>query len=350
MADRMGWVKAARSPKEHRAYRSSSLALCGVQLGDAPVWTNRARQACSECQIRDPERAEFIEFLIEYLADVEQMRASHRAVDPVSLGARFFDGAEPFLRTDLTHGGNDFVEAGTEPTDVAWPMDVRIITRIGQPEDGAEQELGAPGWNLQRWRSMDAKQIRGRVKVALPYPTEWTMATPADSQVLRWIVGRARPGLWMPIGMSGSMRQSRLSGNTLNDIFTDRMQIGLALWKMRPQQWRVYFSLDGQPGIELPSDPVGVRAAFRLRDIPDGKQRRAALRHWVSEHWRLNRDDPSEEIKVREHLRGATDFSWSGLHCRIKPSMVDAQRAAEAFERRNDDRSVGEDRRMVATS
>lgn len=346
MVSRLGWVRPARSQREHRAFRASEMTLCGVKLGASPLWSNRFPNPCPECQVRDPERAEFIEFLIDYLSDAGEMRSSSRSVDPLRLGARFFDGAEPFVRTDLMHGGMDMIQ-GAEPTEVRWPMDLRIITRVSSDDDD-DDGLDVSGWHFQRWRSLDARQARGRIKIALPYPIEWTVASPVDRSVLRFICGRAKPGLWVPIEMAGGVRQSRLGGNEHAEVFSNRMRVGLGIWKLRPEQWRVYFSVDGKPGIELPSDPAGARAAFRLRDIPEGRARRAALRHWVTEHWRINRADPDEEIKVREHLRGASDFTWSGLHCKITPSAVATERIDEAIAQRVEDRAIGTDRRSVS--
>jgi|SRR5581483_6031312 len=93
--------------------------------------------------------------------------------------------------------------------------------------------------------------------------------------------------------------------------------------------WRVEIGWSDQPSVSFSTDPVGVREVFRLRDIPDGKQRRTALRHWVTEHWRQNRDtDGAEAIKVHEHLRGTTSFTWRGLRCRIVTSQLDLERVA----------------------
>jgi hypothetical protein len=91
--------------------------------------------------------------------------------------------------------------------------------------------------------------------------------------------------------------------------------------------WRVELGLQGvESTIALQTDAIGAREAFRLRDVPKGSGRRAALRHWVREHWRQRREsDPS---LVRSHLRGAERFTWAGLDCRIVPSSVDALRAA----------------------
>jgi len=352
---RLGWVDAARSKRQHRAYRQSSVALCGAPLGAAPVWRNRAPSPCSECSARDPERAEFIEQLIDYLAGARLMRTSTMSVDPVTLDTRFFDGAEPFLRTDLTHGDARNSVVGAEPSEVSWPVDLRIITRFSadDEDDGAslftrDQADDQSSWNFQRFRSMTMRELRGRVLASLPYPLEWTIAHPFGQRAMRFILGHPRAQLWVPIEAGGTRRQNHLRGSEHTDIFSTRGMAALGIWKARREQWRVYFSIDGKPGIELPSDPVGVRAAFRLRDIPPGKSRRAALLHWVTEHWRMNRYDPTEEVLVREHLAGQRAFAWNGLRCKITPSRIDQDRAEESTERRQEARMVGADRRVAA--
>lgn len=354
MAATLGWVRTSRSKNDHRAYRSATIALCGVKLGESPIWINRTTQGCDECRVRDPERAEFIEFLIEYLSDAGDMRAPTARPDSVRLSGKFFDGAEPFLRTDLTHGGEESI-AGAKITDVTWPLDVRIITRLGEEDglDAREQQEEAqgwhPGWHLERWRSMTPKEVRGRVSPSLPYPMEYTLGFPVQGEVYRYILGNLGPERWVDIRSNSHMRVGTIS-SSLQRFFNERAMLGVGLWKIKTEQWRVYFSLDDRPGIELPTDPTGARAAFRLRDIPDGSKRRAALRHWVAEHWRQHRSDPSEEIKVREHLAGASRFAWSGLNCRITPSRVDLARELEAVEQRAEDRATGTDRRKRQSS
>lgn len=78
---------------------------------------------------------------------------------------------------------------------------------------------------------------------------------------------------------------------------------------------------DGFP-IRFLTDPIGIREVFRLREVPPGKQRRQALRHWVAEHWRQTRSDPDTEFRVREHLRGATEFRWGDLSVKVHVPAV----------------------------
>lgn len=105
------------------------------------------------------------------------------------------------------------------------------------------------------------------------------------------------------------------------------IHIGWAL--MQRYEWSVWLGYASGPRIRFLSDPAGAREAFRLRDIPPGRARRAALRNWVSGHWRCRRGDEGHKAWIAEHLRGATDFTWNGLRCRIDPPAFDVERLAK---------------------
>ena len=77
------------------------------------------------------------------------------------------------------------------------------------------------------------------------------------------------------------------------------------------------------PSLTLLTDPTGVKEFWRLRDIPPGKKRRAALLHWVSDHWRQTRIDPDVETYVRKHMRGTTDINQGSFRASIMPSKKD---------------------------
>lgn len=83
--------------------------------------------------------------------------------------------------------------------------------------------------------------------------------------------------------------------------------------------WKVVLSQPGTPGVSFMTDPLGVKGFFQCRDKPEGRNRRAALLHWVREHYRKNRHDHEAEILVREHMRGATIFSWFDLQGTVIP-------------------------------
>ena len=87
--------------------------------------------------------------------------------------------------------------------------------------------------------------------------------------------------------------------------------------------WQVRMGYVGGGSLCFWTDPEGAASTFAMRDVPEGRKRRAAIRHWVKSHWRQNRGGGLSE--VRKHLRGATEFTWNGLNVRITPSKSDLQ-------------------------
>lgn len=103
--------------------------------------------------------------------------------------------------------------------------------------------------------------------------------------------------------------------------------------------WRVNvgFNVKAVPTISLPSDPIGARQVFKLRDVPPGKSRRDALRHWVSGHTRTAPPPGYVEKYIWPYLRGAEEFTWNGLYCKIQPSAYDLRKALEFQKMRSKD-------------
>lgn len=65
------------------------------------------------------------------------------------------------------------------------------------------------------------------------------------------------------------------------------------------------------------TDDAGVSHFFRLRDLPEDQQRRAALMHWVREHGRRIKTGSIKQIAG--HLRGREEFRWGGFFCEVIP-------------------------------
>lgn len=90
-------------------------------------------------------------------------------------------------------------------------------------------------------------------------------------------------------------------------------------------EWSVHIGLGNMPRVRFATDPEGVRSVFKFRDKMSDEQRRAALLHWVSKHWRQTRPgDPSKAV-IEAYLRGKTDFHWGGMSCSITPSPYDLE-------------------------
>lgn len=87
--------------------------------------------------------------------------------------------------------------------------------------------------------------------------------------------------------------------------------------------WTIELGMADAPAVVVNTDPTGVRELLRMRDVPENRTRREALKHWVSAHARKNRKDADAEHHVRRHLRGSTECDWFGLRCKIVPSPID---------------------------
>jgi hypothetical protein len=136
-----------------------------------------------------------------------------------------------------------------------------------------------------------------------------------------FLVQRRRRGEWFLVPTTGpaTMRVPSLIGEVLEHGFGG----GALFLREARYWWSVYLSFEGSPSLRFLADPTGVREVFRLRDAPPGAKRRAALVHWVSEHWR--RKPRSDDLAwVQKHLRGQRTFHWNGLRC-----VIDAPSIAE---------------------
>jgi hypothetical protein len=315
---------------------------CGAPVTTGAIRVNRAIAACRACEdiLAMENRARLIEQLLDWLEHATVTRAAGDWPDPPN--PRFFDQAWPLTPLDFTEG-RGFIPAPdlVDIADLKLPFDVRFLTV-------------EPDVVLQRVRAIPAAQVRGRVRQFLPYPLEWTLVFPDTGRWQRVYVGRAGAHRWLQLAPNARMiggRDGRYKTVIDDSMFmtaddlSSRTQLAVALQIAQRHVWRVYLAYEGKPGLEFPTDPHGAREVFRLRDIPDGRARRAALRHWVQEHWRANRTEPSEEILVRQHLSGATDFNWHGLECRISPSDTDLEKLQGLLEAREEARIAGTDRR-----
>jgi len=226
---------------------------------------------------------------------------------------------------------DDFILVSDSPSDLAiWPMDARC----GFFKDD--------GWLFKRIKTLHPSDWRGKLRVALPKMFEvsemyvssngkaFSSVAPygiANKSVVDvfahnhpWCGRRVHPGNVY----SNSIRQD---DGTMRMPTMD-ITIGQGIELRREYRWSVLIGEDPTIRARFTTDPIGIRGIFRLRDIPPGRARRAALRHWVSEHWRKSRNPSREDhMFVREYLRGAIDFNWNGLQCSIEPSRDDIRRA-----------------------
>jgi hypothetical protein len=249
---------------------------------------------------------------------------------------RDFSGAEPLI-PGFHEGFEDsyqmFLDA--TPRDLDRPLNAAFIS---VNEDDAE------GIALHRTHAVNPADIRGRYTRLYRYNVIHTLAGldgEGRGYGQRMIYGSPDGHHWRSTSSGFEPSLSR------DEQWQTYIQIAHGIAFTREFFWSVRLGWVGYPTIRIPTDPVGAREVFRLRDIPEGRQRRAALKHWVTEHWRQNRHEPAEDVKVRQHIRGHERFVWNGLVCEIAPSVVDMQRLAEAKRQREIDHELGSDRRLA---
>lgn len=264
----------------------------------------------NEAEILAPQLENVLDFLTQDAVVLRPIDRSRRDRVPLT----HFDHAEVFLDDTLAFGDrHDIVYfADVRPHDLSRRLDVTLLS------PPAPEEAASTLFVVQRYRQVPLSAVRGW-RVHSPFVVEHAIAfVHPDGRVetnrgwLEWLGGQRWQRL---VGDPGPFRQR----DSLN------AQLALGLQFTRQYQWFVGFRRPGALEIQLPTDPTGVRALFRLRDVPDDRSRRAALRHWVSAHWRRRRVSDDDLVYVRRHLRGATTFTWLGLHCTIYPSE-DAER------------------------
>lgn len=112
-----------------------------------------------------------------------------------------------------------------------------------------------------------------------------------------------------------------------DDDIGKRCAIGQSMALTYRYEWGAQFSIGPSVRIIVPTTPKGVLELFNDRNKPADRDRRAALRHWVSQHRRrkVSRDG---FVGVRKHLRGETSFSWRGFDVVIRPSQFDLDQSS----------------------
>ncbi|MBR5091264.1 MAG: hypothetical protein IK093_17705 [Ruminiclostridium sp.] len=89
-------------------------------------------------------------------------------------------------------------------------------------------------------------------------------------------------------------------------------------------QWKVRVKMpEWKKSVEIWINPANIKEVFRLRDIPDGSQRRKALKHIVSAHTRTLKS--GERIEIMRYLRGKERFSQNGYELTVIPSKDDVK-------------------------
>jgi hypothetical protein len=234
------------------------------------------------------------------------------------VGPAFLSGAEMMvpdwmdLRTG-TRTRDVLIPVAVDPVQAGGRWDVKLL--LGPPPGPDDGTL----IHVRRFRSASMRDVRGMGRLLSPHVNETTTAWVHRSgrvTAARWYQG------WIGAG-AGTQKAWQPLGEWRDDGAESAaacVALGVAL--AARTYWTVALGWADKPQVVFPTDSVGAAEVFRLRDVPNGAKRRAALLHWVCEHSRRGRG--GRQHAVGAHLRGAQQFVWNGLRCEIVPSKNDA--------------------------
>jgi hypothetical protein len=256
-------------------------------------------------------------------AEVAETMAAMLALLPAK-HARTFDGAEPITRhwVAAVGGGEEmpiFLNPDHEtvlPSDLSRPVRHRLINDMN---DHTAYYLG---FGIRT--AVRAELRNGRQPFPSKQPTlvvTWACLrelAPSREISEHFVSWHPTEQQWVTWRHGGKI--DRFNDEWVNNA----VRLALAMQFSNRYWWRVLLSYPGSGArLALRTTSERARKLFAARDLPPGRERRAALRHWVTEHYRSADTAP---IAVRSHFRGAEGFAWEGLQCEIEPSEYDRDR------------------------
>lgn len=267
------------------------------------------------------------ERLLAFMHLCEDEDKGHRLYVPLSA----MDGAVPMALCNARSSASpELMVPINDGRPALWPIDVRMV-------QDANMNMGPP---TERWpegtlqfsrvrsiQTKDARKFGASIFSPLMIMDEMSFAKPDGTAMSACGPMAMVNGKWVnaaPKSIEGGPRGHAIP-----------VALGAAL--AFRYEWSVWIGHNSGPRIRFLTDPLGAREVFRLRDLPPGRDRRSALRHWVSAHARRrNSDMDSESLTwIRRHMRGTTDFTWNGLRCRIQPDEYELERLAAERREKN---------------
>lgn len=284
------------------------------------------------------EVIEALTFLL--CGDAWDRRMAKTHADPVHLiSSSLFDGFEPMFRGD----DDDLVLIGDHPGDQpVWPVDVALGFAWAQHDSDDEGDNWTDGaWQFHRYKTLDPKEWRGKLHRVYPRMVDnmvLTVSPDGKRSAARFPLAIVGDKVTVPSHVNNGLSLSSATANmvpdwgwygrnrTVDEQSLHAVQSLGGFMLRRRYYWSVLIGEGHGPRARFITDIAGMREVFRLRDIPPGRARRAALLHWVREHWRKRRlPGANDRHFVRQHLRGVWSYQWNGLHCQIEPSVEDLE-------------------------
>jgi hypothetical protein len=201
---------------------------------------------------------------------------------------------------------------------MTWPIDIGVVCRKESC------------YYLTRCFTARPEQIRGQTSIFTTKAVYYVHATLNDdgSWWAETRIGGLVNGKWMPIDniktiVKGGKVKSQPNSKFHQSEFALSTSMMFSFALTERYEWHAAFGTEDGPRLLLPTSSGGASALFKNRELTEGAKRRAALRHWVHNHYRSKETDIAY---VRDHLRGATRFSWCDLPCELLVSAFDLEK------------------------
>lgn len=227
--------------------------------------------------------------------------------------------------------------------DIVWPIDTGFVAERSDCGDDNILSLG-------KFRTITFKEARGFVNKFSPFMVRSDHGQAYEGQlgtcagIMAWLGGK-----WVYADQSnqwvGGDKWLMESGGILDDRLAEQPRLATAIALRQRYEWAVSLGLEHSPSVRFATDPTGVKEIFKIRDLPEGRDRRDALLGWVGDHWRQDRYDPDMEIYVRKHMRGRTEFTWRNMKCELLPSQFDIEQRDKFISMRDDMKNTGNHKR-----
>lgn len=260
---------------------------------------------------------------MSYFADLAEHMTATLTTLPKKLWAEF-DGIQMMVTGTPNLGTEMILAPGFD--DSPTPKDLSRPVRISTLSDLTHMPANKSGFFGFSLRTATVHDLRaGRPPfLSTRRHLRFAMATikPYSGKGSTWTRGFVgwddKSGMWLRWGLGVRLEPDR--------ELHDRVSMLVSLQFSQRYNWTAYLrAFEGTPRLAIACSAQDGRKLFRARDLPPGKTRRDALRHWVTEHYR-NADTP---IGVRSHFRGQDTFDWRQLQCELAPSEYDRDRVGQ---------------------
>lgn len=163
------------------------------------------------------------------------------------------------------------------------------------------------------------KEARGKVTNILPNIFKLNLLFGENNHLSGGYVYRAYTGNgWMNID---NRQTTKMIPATKKE--SDALTMSVSIEFTNRYYWRASIGLSPEFMISFHITNDEIKELFNDREKAQGKQRKDALRNWISRHKRKIAENNYTD--VRRHLRGQTDFFWNGYYVKIMPSKFDLE-------------------------